>query len=69
MLQVEIRFKGQIAAQWSEWFGGLTVAPGEGEETTLSGTVVDQAAFYGLIARLRDLGLTLISVHSNEMKA
>jgi hypothetical protein len=66
MLRVEIRVKGRIDEHWSSWFEGLTVAYTEQDETVLSGDVVDQAELYGLIARLRDLGLSLLSVHSEE---
>jgi hypothetical protein len=62
MLNVEIHFKGQIPAQWSEWFGGLTVNPSDRGETLLSGLVADSSALYGIISRLRDLGLELASV-------
>ena len=69
MLKVEIHFKGQITAQWSEWFGGLTVShSNDREATVLSGLVADSSALYGIIARLRDLGLQLTSVKSEEMK-
>jgi hypothetical protein len=63
MQQVEIRVKGQIDGRWSEWLDGLSikhVAPGE---TVLTGAVADQAALYGLIAKLRDLGLPLEAVN------
>lgn len=65
MTKVEIRIKGRINAHWSEWFEGLTIAHTD-DETILSGEVADQAALYGLIARLRDLGLELVSVSSEE---
>ena len=66
MLKVEIRFKGQINEQWSEWFGGLTINHSDPDETVLSGLVTDQAAVYGIISRLRDLGLQLSSVSIEE---
>jgi hypothetical protein len=62
MHQVEIRVKGQIDERWSEWLGGLAVTHTEEGETVLSGTVLDQAALYGLIAKLRDLGLPLAAL-------
>ncbi len=65
MQQVEIRIKGQIDEHWSDWFGELTIVHVEPDETVLSGAVTDQAALYGLLARLRDLGLSLVSVKSN----
>jgi len=68
MLKVVIHFKGQIPAQWSEWFGGLTVNPSDRGETLLSGLVTDSSALYGIISRLRDLGLQLISVNSEEIE-
>lgn len=67
MLKVEIHFKGQITDQWSEWFGGLTVSHSD-NETILSGPVADSSALYGIIARLRDLGLQLTSVNGEEIK-
>ena len=58
----EIRLTGRLAARWSEWFDGLTVSH-EGDGTTLiSGPVADQAALHGLLQRVRDLGLPLVSV-------
>ena len=57
--------KGQIDEQWSEWFGDLTVTHTD-DETLLSGTVADQAEVYGLLAKLRDLGLALASVNLIE---
>jgi hypothetical protein len=49
-----------------DWFGGLTVTLEENGETTLTGPVVDQAALYGLLRRIRDLGMPLISVNQVE---
>ena len=66
MLQAEIRVKGRIDERWSDWFQDLTVTHTNQGETILSGSVTDQAALYGLIAKLRDLGLPLLSVHSAE---
>ena len=63
MKRVEIRVKGQIDEQWSEWFDDLTLTHTDQDETILSGPVSDQAALYGLIAKLRDLGLPLVSVN------
>ena len=67
MHEVEIRLKGEIDAQWSEWFEGLSVAHSEEGETVLTGSVADQAALHGLLAKLRDLGLSLLSVNSAEV--
>ena len=62
----EIRVKGHLDPRWSEWFQGLTVTRTESGETILSGPVVDQAALHGLLAKIRDLNLTLISVTRAE---
>ena len=67
MLQVEIRARGRIDEQWSSWFEGLSIAHTAQGETILSGSVIDQAALYGLLAKLRDLGLALVSVDSGEV--
>lgn len=61
MLTVEIRVQGRIDEHWSSWFEGLAVRY-VGTDTVLTGNVADQAALYGLLARLRDLGLDLVSV-------
>jgi hypothetical protein len=68
MLKVEIHFKGQITDQWSEWFGGLAVSHPDLDETVLSGLVADSSALYGIISRLRDLGLQLMSMNSEEIE-
>jgi hypothetical protein len=67
MLSIEIHVKGRIDEDWSEWFQGLSIEYNEAGETILLGEVLDQSELYGLIAKLRDLGLALISVkHSEE---
>lgn len=58
----QIRIRGQLDQRWSEWFAGFTVAVDSDGTTTLTGSVVDQAALHGLLRRIGDLGLTLISV-------
>jgi hypothetical protein len=68
MLQVEVRVKGRINEQWSEWFGGLAISHSDPDETVLTGLVADQSALYGIISRLRDLGLELTSVNSRKTK-
>ena len=68
MQQIEIRVKGCINEQWSEWFGGLTISHSDPDDTVLTGIVQDQAALYGIIARLRDLGLELSSVSNQKIK-
>ena len=64
--QVEIRVKGRIDEHWSEWFDGLTIAHSGQDETILTGPIPDQAALYGLIAKIRNLGLSLRSVSCVE---
>ena len=59
----QIRLKEQLEQHWSAWFGGLTVTTEENGETLLTGEVVDQAALHGLLSKIRDLQLTLISVY------
>lgn len=66
--EYEIRVRGCLDRRWSEWFDGFTIAyPAEGE-TLLSGTVADQAALHGLLAKIWDLGLSLISVQHVDRK-
>jgi hypothetical protein len=60
------RVKGHLAPCWSEWLDGLTIANLEGGEALLTGPVADQAALHGLLARLRDLNLPLLSVNRIE---
>ncbi len=57
----QIRIKGHLGPQWTDWFGGLTITLEEGGETLLTCLVVDQAALYGLLRKVRDLGMPLIS--------
>lgn len=68
MLEVIITVKGQIAEHWSEWFDNLSVTYPQKEQTVLSGQVKDQAALHGLISRLWDLGLPLLSVWTGPVK-
>ena len=58
----EIRLTGRIGAHWSDWFDGLTVSDDGDGTTVISGLVADQAALHGLLQRVRDLGLPLVSV-------
>ena len=66
MQRVEIQIKGQIDEHWSEWFEGLALTHTGQGNTVLSGVVVDQAALHGLLAKLRDLGLSILSVNAME---
>jgi hypothetical protein len=65
----EIRLKGHLDARWVKWFDGLTITLEEDGDTLLTGPVVDQAALYGLLKKVRDLGLPLLSVNSVEPDA
>ena len=66
MQRVEIRIEGHIDKDWAEWLDNFSIAHIAEHETVLSGKIIDQAALYGLIAKLRDLGLTLLSVNCQE---
>ena len=68
MQRVEITIKKRIDFNWSEWFEGMTIQHTDQGETILTGTVADQAALYGLLAKLRNLGLPLVSVNSVEVE-
>jgi hypothetical protein len=63
-----IRVKGHLDSSWSEWFEGLTIANEVNGTTALTGTVADQAALHGLIAKVRDLGLPLLLVERVEIE-
>jgi hypothetical protein len=58
----EIRIKGHLDSRWADWFEGLTIKLEENGETLLTGPVVDQSALHGLLRKVRDLGMPLISV-------
>lgn len=58
----QIKVQGILDEKWSEWLDGMTVTPLDSGETLLSGPVRDQAALYGLLIKIRDLGLPLLSV-------
>jgi hypothetical protein len=62
----QIRLKGHLGLQWTDWFGGLTITLKENGDTLLTGPVVDQAALHGLLKKVRDLGMTLLSVNRVE---
>ena len=62
----QIRIKGHLGPQWTEWFEGMAVTREENGDTLLTGPVIDQAALHGLIKKVRDLGMELISVNRNQ---
>ena len=62
----QIRLKGHLGRQWTDWFGGLTITLEENGDTLLAGPVVDQAALHGLLRKVRDLGMPLLSVNRVE---
>ena len=62
----QIRIKGYLGHQWTDWFEGLTITLEENGETLLTGPVIDQAALHGLLKKVRDLGMPLLLVHRFE---
>ena len=62
-VRYEIRVEGMLDEHWSAWFDGMQIISERHGETVIAGPVTDQAALHGLLAKVRDLGLPLISVH------
>ncbi len=60
----QIRIKGHLAQPWLDWFEGMTILPEEDGNTLLTGPIVDQAALHGLLKKVRDLGLPLLSINA-----
>ena len=58
----QIRIKGHLGHQWTDWFGGLTITLEENGDTLMTGPVVDQAALHSMLRKVRNLGMPLISV-------
>jgi hypothetical protein len=63
----QIRITGHLGSEWADWFGGLTIALEDNGETLLTGPVMDQAALHGLLRKVCNLGLPLISVNRAEI--
>ena len=58
----QIRIKGHLGCQWTDWFGGLTITLEDNGDTLVTGPLVDQAALHGLLKKVRDLAMPLLSV-------
>ncbi len=61
-VQYEIRVTGHLSSRWAAWFDGLSLIPADDGTTVIRGPIVDQAALHGVLQKLRDLGVPLISV-------
>jgi hypothetical protein len=62
----EIKVEGHLGCEWTNWFGGMTLTLEENGNTLLTGHVIDQAALHGLLKKVRDLGMPLVSVNRVE---
>lgn len=62
----QIKIKGHMSQKWVDWFDGLTVTLGEDGNTILSGPIIDQSALHGILKKIRDLGMPLLSVNSTD---
>jgi hypothetical protein len=62
----QIKIKGLLDSQWTDWFDGMTISPTEDGDTLLTGPVEDQAALHGLLKKVRDSGMSLVSVSPIE---
>jgi hypothetical protein len=65
-LVYQIKLKGHLGSEWTDWFGGLTITLEEDGDTLLTGPVIDQATLHGLLKKVRDLGMPLVSVNRIE---
>jgi hypothetical protein len=64
MPHYEIRVRGLLGPDWSDWFDGFSLREEGGDVTVLTGSVVDQSALFGIITRIRDLNMSLLSINS-----
>ncbi len=62
----QIRLKGHLNSEWADWFDGLSITREDNGDTLLTGAAIDQAALHGLLKKIRDLGLQLISINPIE---
>ena len=67
MQDVEILIKGQIDSHWSDWLGGLQITHVGQDQSQLTGSIADQATLYGVLSKLRDLDMKLVSVNIKEI--
>ena len=65
-LVYQIRIEGHLGREWADWFEGLTLTLEDNGDTLLTGPVVDQAALHGLLKKVRDLGMPLVSVNRGK---
>ena len=65
----EIRLKGQLEQHWTDWFGGLAITLEDNGDTLLSGPIVDQAALHGVLRKVRDLGMPLLSITPRDYES
>ena len=65
----QVRIKGRLDERWAEWFDGFSIVPRAEDETLLTGSVADQIGLHGLLNKIRDLGLPLVSVNPAEPDA
>ena len=68
MLEVTVRIKGRLDQAWADWFDGFELIHLENDESDLKGNVQDQSALYGLLSKLRDLGVSLVEVKISQKK-
>lgn len=66
LMVYQIKIEGHLGGQWTDWFGGMNITLEDNGNTLLTGPVVDQAALYGLLKKVRDLGMPLVSVNRVE---